>query len=106
MRATPTADVAYLDLRSRALRPEPPGDLVRWQRSLLTAAGRALVLYPGPVGELVARELYDALQFEFLGAATGPTRQLVEYLLAQSPDAESPVPDGPGSDEHRANAVA
>ncbi|MGH3914833.1 MAG: hypothetical protein ACRDTC_15710 [Pseudonocardiaceae bacterium] len=106
MSATPTADVAYLDLRSRALRPEPPGDIIRWQRSLLTAAGRALVLYPGPVGELVARELYDALQFEFLGAATGPTRQLVEYLLAQPAEAERTAPDGPGTGDHRTDAVA
>lgn len=106
MTTTPTADVAYLDLRTRAFRPEPPGELVHWQRALLAAAGRALVLYPGPVGELIARELHDALQFEFLAATNGHTRRLVEYLLAQPPEAVSTPSDGSGADERRADAVA
>lgn len=106
MKATSNADVAYLDLRSRAVRPEPSGDIVRWQRSLLAAAERALVLYPGPVGQLVARELYDALQFEFLGAVTGPTRRLVEYLLDQPSQPGSIPSDGLESGENRADAVA
>ncbi|MGQ0774637.1 MAG: hypothetical protein ACT4NY_09500 [Pseudonocardiales bacterium] len=107
MTTTPTADVAYLDQRSRAVRPEPPGELVRWQRALLTAAARAVVLYPGPVGELIARELHDALQFEFLSTTNGSTRRLVDYLLAQPPEAASNPSNGSsGRGERRTDAVA
>lgn len=107
MTTTPTADVTYLDQRNRALRPEPAAALVDWQRALLAAAARAVVLYPGPVGELVARELHDALQFEFMATTGGQTRRLVDYLLAQPPVAVGNPPDGsPGGGEHRADAVA
>lgn len=107
MTTTPTADVAYLDQRNRACRPEPADELVRWQRALLAAAGRAVELYPGPVGELVARELHDALQFEFMAATGGQTRRLVEYLLTQPLEAGGdPRAGSPGRGERRADAVA
>lgn len=105
MTTTPTADVAYLDPTNR-FRAEPPGELVHWQRALLAATARALTLYPGPVGELIARELHDALQFEFLATTAGQTRRLVEYLLAQPSDTASTPPGGTGDGKHRADAVA
>lgn len=107
MTTKPTTDVAYLDQRNRAFRAEPPGEVVRWQRDLLAAAGRAVMLYPGPVGELIARELHDALQFEFMAATDGQTRRLVTYLLAQPPLAANNPRDGSSvGGEHRADAVA
>jgi hypothetical protein len=46
-------------------------------------ASRALVVYPGPVGELVARELLAALNFGYLGPGG-----LTERLMASITDAE------------------
>ncbi|MGH3939150.1 MAG: hypothetical protein ACRDTG_11055 [Pseudonocardiaceae bacterium] len=107
MTTTPTADVAYLNERNRACRPEPAEQLVRWQRALLGAAERAVELYPGPVGELIARELHDALQFEFMAATDGQTHRLVKYLLAQPPEAASNPHDGsPAGGERCSGAVA
>lgn len=105
MTTTPTTDVAYLDPTNR-FRAEPPGELVHWQRALLAASVRAVTLYPGPVGELIARELHDALQFEFLATTAGQTRRLVEYLLAQPSETASTPPGRTDGYEHRAGAVA
>jgi hypothetical protein len=52
-------------------------------RDVEECASRALVVYPGPVGELVARELLAALNFGYLGPGG-----LTERLMASITDAE------------------
>ena len=67
----------------------PPGRLEAHEKMQVRAAAhRAKQLYPGPVGDLVARELLDWEQFGY--RFTGPSTALLRHVLtAPMPDPES-----------------
>lgn len=57
------------------------------------AADRARRLYPGPVGEVIARELGIWVDFGYRLNQTGLVARLVEHVLtAHAPDASSADP--------------
>ncbi len=58
---------------------------------LCEAGKRALESYPGPVGELIARELEAAASFGFRFARGTLLRRLVDAILDQQPLDESAV---------------
>jgi hypothetical protein len=60
----------------------PPPALEHTQKmNIRAAAFRATRLYPGPVGQLISRELLAAEEFGYLGDSSGLTRQLVEHVM-------------------------
>lgn len=66
------------------MRPQPPPDyrLIERKAQARTAADRALVLYPGPVGELLSRELNAWADFAYRFAEDAPLiDQLIDFLL-------------------------
>lgn len=66
---------------------------------LLTAAERAHVLYPGPVGELIHREIHAYLEIGHRFGGNTLVSRLAEQLLAapqHEPVAAGPIPADPG----------
>jgi hypothetical protein len=63
-----------------------------------SAARRALVAYPGPVGELVSRELTAYLSFGHRFDGGSLIAGLVDQVLGTAPHGRPPVahPDGAG----------
>jgi hypothetical protein len=55
------------------------------------AAERATQLYPGPVGELVARELLTWEEFGHRLGSAGPIMQLVDAVMKQPCHPQSEV---------------
>jgi hypothetical protein len=62
----------------------PVGDAIGRDR-LETAARLALVVFPGPVGELVSREISAYLSFGFRFDGSGLVPRLADQILASKP---------------------
>lgn len=54
------------------------------------AARRALTLYPGPVGQLVHREIHAYLDFGHRFALASLTTRVIEHILDASTDHKQP----------------
>lgn len=67
-----------------AIRPAPAATLERMdsvdRMRLRAAAFRATRVYPGPVGELVCRELLAFEEFGYILGLQGPTMKLVAHI--------------------------
>jgi hypothetical protein len=76
----------------------PPGAGAVDPARLDSAARRALVAYPGPVGELVSRELTAYLSFGHRFDGGSLIAGLVDQVLGTAPHGRPPVarPDGAG----------
>ena len=72
-----------IDLTSPSPSPiHRPDKLEQHERmQLRTAAVRAKQVYPGPVGELISRELLDWEQFGYRTGGAGLVRALVDAVL-------------------------
>jgi len=79
-------------LASPAVPSDAPPRLDHHERMRLRAAAfQARRVYPGPVGELVSRELLDFEGFGFRLGGQGPINRLVAAVMA----AEIPTPAPP-----------
>jgi len=89
VRRSPTTDDVHPDYGMRPFtKADTPYMDHKEKLAVRTAAFRAVRLYPGPVGDLLSREL---LSWEELGVRLGPDKlimQLIEHLVA------SPITDG------------
>ncbi len=90
---TGIAMVRFVENWQRGWVPETPGHLT-WLdlRRLSTAAARARARYPGPVGELIVREIWAYTDFGYRFGNTGAVARIVAELLADpvsGPDAGS-----------------
>lgn len=78
IKASPDARLEAMDMLDRA--------------RIRAAAFRATRVYPGPVGELVSRELMDFEQWGYRLGSLGPTMRLVAHIeKAQLPTPAEPA---------------
>lgn len=82
------ATPAQSAVRDGAPMVKPPALAPHEQSRVRAAAFRAKRLYPGPVGELVARELTGWLDFGFRLDNAGMAARLVDHIL------KTPLPVG------------